>query len=567
MNTFALISGMAGGVGLFLLGMWMMTEGLKLAAGPQLRTMLTRATRSRGRGLAAGVVVTALVQSSSAVTVATIGFVNAGLLNLSQALWVLFGANVGTTMTGWLVALVGLKFKIEALALPMVGLGMLLRMGDDGSRRGALGMALAGFGVLFIGIDTLQATFTDLATTVRLPEGTAPMDTLVQVLIGVLLTVLMQSSSAALAIVLTAAQGGMLTLYGASAVVIGSNIGTTVTALIAAIGATPNARRAGAAHVLFNALTGIAALLMLPWLVVTMGWLANLLGLGRSMAVELALFHTTFNLMGVVLMWPLTARLTTFLQKRFRTQEEDEARPRYLDTNVLAVPTLAMDALERELRRLGVLALRMVAGAIAQPPAPTLTRDRNTADLLQTAIAEFIVQINRKGMLQTSARRLPELLRVARYYEVAAENAMQAAVRTVASTVLQMEALSDFYRQTQTLLAAIDPQVNLPHNDVGAAARAPANATAVVAPAASTVVSETHTAAAVDIDTALQSFEAAYQVAKAALLEAGAEGRFAAADIDNALQSTSGIRRAMQQAAKATQRLNAAWRGGPDTQV
>ena len=129
--------GLVGGVGLFLLGMWMMTEGLKLSAGPQLEQMLARATRSRGRGLAAGVLVTVIVQSSSAVTVATIGFVNAGLLNLSQALWVLFGANVGTTMTGWLVAVVGLKFKIEALALPLVGLGMLLRMGGEAGRRGA----------------------------------------------------------------------------------------------------------------------------------------------------------------------------------------------------------------------------------------------------------------------------------------------------------------------------------------------------------------------------------------------------------------------------------------------
>jgi len=114
--------GLAGGVGLFLLGMWMMTEGLKLSAGSQLEQMLARATRSRARGLAAGVLVTAIVQSSSAVTVATIGFVNAGLLNLSQALWVLFGTNVGTTITGWLIAVVGLKFKIDVLALPLVAL-------------------------------------------------------------------------------------------------------------------------------------------------------------------------------------------------------------------------------------------------------------------------------------------------------------------------------------------------------------------------------------------------------------------------------------------------------------
>jgi len=523
--------GLAGGVGLFLLGMWMMTEGLKLSAGPQLEQMLARATRSRARGLAAGVLVTAIVQSSSAVTVATIGFVNAGLLNLSQALWVLFGTNVGTTMTGWLVAVVGLKFKIEALALPLVGLGMLLRMGGESGRRGALGMALAGFGVLFIGIATLQSSFAGLAADFQIPAGVGPLHTLMLVGIGVALTVLMQSSSAALAVALTAAQGGMLSLYGAAAVVIGSNLGTTVTALIAAIGATPNARRAAAAHVLFNVITGLVALLLLPWLVGALGALADAGGLARGIAVELALFHTTFNLLGVLLMWPLAERLTRFLERRFRTQEEDEARPRYLDANVLSVPTLALGALDRELRRLGALALRMIEGSISQPPAPTLDRERQTADRLQQAIAEFIVQVSRKGMSQTSARRLPELLRVARYYEAAAEQAMQAAAaaRQAASTGT---AASDGFRQRAlVLLSLIDPT------------RAPAPL--------------------VDIDSELATFEACYQSLKADLLEAGAQGRLPVIQMEASLQAASAIRRAVQQAHKALQRLAGQLLEGP----
>ncbi len=133
MSVWVTVSGVAGGVGLFLLGMWLMTEGLKLSAGAQLEQLLARATRSRLRGLTSGALVTAVVQSSSAVTIATIGFVNAGLLNLPQALWVLFGANVGATMTGWLVALVGLKFGIELLALPLVGVGMVMRL-PEGDR-------------------------------------------------------------------------------------------------------------------------------------------------------------------------------------------------------------------------------------------------------------------------------------------------------------------------------------------------------------------------------------------------------------------------------------------------
>lgn len=149
----------AGALGLFLLGMGLMSEGLRQAAGPALRQLLCAATRTRAQALGSGILVTALVQSSSAVTVATIGFVNAGLLALGPALWVLFGANVGTTMTGWIVATIGLKFKIEALAMPLIGLGALLRLSGQGQRASAFGTALAGFGLLFLGIALLQQTF------------------------------------------------------------------------------------------------------------------------------------------------------------------------------------------------------------------------------------------------------------------------------------------------------------------------------------------------------------------------------------------------------------------------
>ncbi|MCB1982800.1 MAG: Na/Pi symporter, partial [Rhodoferax sp.] len=168
-NAWTMVATLAGGLGLFLLGMTMMTDGLKLAAGPALERVLTRATRTRWHALTSGALMTAVVQSSSAVTVAAIGFVNAGLMTLAPALWVLFGANVGTTMTGWIVALVGLKFKIEALALPLVGLGAVLRLTGSGRRHGAIGTAVAGFGLLFMGIGLLQQNFAGLAGQLSLP--------------------------------------------------------------------------------------------------------------------------------------------------------------------------------------------------------------------------------------------------------------------------------------------------------------------------------------------------------------------------------------------------------------
>lgn len=514
MLDWSLISGLAGGVGLFLLGMGLMTDGLRLAAGSALERMLARSTRTRWHGLGTGTLVTLLVQSSSAVTVATIGFINAGLLTLGQAIWVLFGANVGTTMTGWLVALVGLKFKIDALALPLIGLGMLLRLTGEGQRRGALGTALAGFGVLFLGIDLLRVTFTDFAAGIQLPTGTGAVDVLLQVAIGVALTVLMQSSSAALAIALTAAQGGLLGAQGAAAVVIGANIGTTVTAVIAALGATANAKRAAAAHIVFNLLTGGVALLMLPWLIHVFDWLRQALGLSEAPAVKLALFHTAFNVMGVLLIWPLVDGLTRFLQARFVSAEQQVAQLRYLDDTVLAVPALALDALQREIDRLGGLARHNLRLALIGAPM-----SETGVTGLGEAIARFIARLNRTSMPADSAERLPQLLRVVRYDEVVAELADEASqLLAKCEGSAQLSALAEPWRQqSQALLDQLASDL----------------------------------ATRSDLPALLPPWEAGYQGLKAALLQAGAHGDLSVTQMDLRLRALSALRRALEQAVKA----------------
>ncbi|MDD2741946.1 MAG: Na/Pi cotransporter family protein [Rhodocyclaceae bacterium] len=519
-STFALISGLAGGVGLFLLGMGLMTDGLRLAAGPALERILAQSTKTRLRGLASGALVTVLVQSSSAVTVAAIGFVNAGLLSLGQALWVLFGANVGTTMTGWLVALVGLKFKIDAFALPMIGVGMLLRLSGNGSRRGVLGMALAGFGVLFLGIDLLKETFSGFADNFTLPVWDGFAGVFIMVLIGTLMTVLMQASAAALVIAFSAAQSGMVSLEAAAAVVIGANIGTTVTAVLAAIGATSNAKRAAAAHILFNVLTGIVALLLLPWLLSILGFLRELLQLDSTPAATLALFHTSFNILGVILIWPLAGRLTDFLLQRFKSAEEDEAQPRYIDKTVLAVPALALDALARELNRLGSIALATVRTAFAAAP-PLLERNQEITDRLASAIADFIAQLNRSGMATESALRLPALLRVARYYEIAAELATEAAAALRENEGNASPTFANLRAEAEALLSSLEPSA--PESDVA------------------------HS---------LDSFTLTYQQLKAELLATGAQGLIAIPAMDAQLRAASALRRAVEQCAKARRLLD-----------
>lgn len=521
MNSLALLGGLAGGVGLFLLGMGLMTDGLKLAAGPALERILINATQTRLRGLASGIAVTAVVQSSSAVTVATIGFINAGLLNLSQAVWVLFGANVGTTMTGWLVALVGLKFQIDALALPMIGIGMLLRLSGEGQRRGAVGMALAGFGVLFLGIDMLKVTFSGLSADFHLPEGYGAWDTLLQVGVGVLLTVLMQSSSAALTIALTAAQGGLLTPQGAAAVVIGANVGTTITALIACLGATPNAKRAAAAHILFNLLTGAVALLLLPWLINWLALLREWLGLDDAPAAKLALFHTVFNLLGVALIWPVAAHMTRFLESRFKAADEDAGRPLYLDKTVLSVPALALDALQREVQRMGHMTINATQMALAQPERQLLHHAHSGVARLNQAIADFIVQLNRAGMSPESAARLPVILRLARYHYSAAELATEAAQawqEAAASGQAESPEHAAFKQSALALLTLCQGEAP------------PALAT---------------------LNAALTELQTRYQALKSQLLEAGAAGQLPVAVMDARLRAASALRRAIEQIDKA----------------
>lgn len=419
----ALIGGIAGGVGLFLLGMWLMTDGLKIAAGPALQRILARFTGTRLRGLASGALVTALVQSSSAVTMAAIGFVNAGLLSLRQSMWVLFGANVGTTMTGWLVALVGLSLNVELFALPLVGIGMLLRLTDPQGRRGAFGITLAGFGILFIGIATLQQAFAGYGEALALPTGLGePLNTIAHVVAGALLTVLMQSSSAAIAVALSAAQGQLIGLHDAAAVVIGANVGTTVKALLAALGATPNAKRAAAAHVVFNLLTGAAALVALPWLIDAIVAMGRWLELGDGPAPVLALFHTIFNLAGVVLVWPIADRMSAFLESRFRNAEEDASRPQFLDRHAASVPELALDAMMRELGRMSAMAWSIALRAIEAPArSAAIAREVEALMALERAFDDFVSLVNRGGMSPQTASKLARMLFAARYLETTVE--------------------------------------------------------------------------------------------------------------------------------------------------
>jgi phosphate:Na+ symporter len=362
----SVLSTVLGGIGLFLLGMILMTDGLKALAGDSLRGLLARFTGNRVSAVLTGAAVTALVQSSSATTLATIGFVSAGLLGFSNAVGVILGANLGTTSTGWLVGLLGLKLSVGKLLLPFIGLGALARLMGRG-RLAQVGTAVAGFGVIFVGIDLLQAGMQELSDLFK-PEDfprTGLGARALLVLIGAAMTVVMQSSSAAVATTLAALSTGAIDLVQAAALVVGQNVGTTVTAGIAALGASAAAKRTAAVHVLFNLGTGLVAFVLLPWLVTGIGRLAVHLWSGDG-TLTLAAFHTVFNLIGLVIFLPLSHRLAAVAMRLI-----PERRSRFvawLDPTLVGLPAVALEAIQRAQALIAAELFRALAGRLRRAP-------------------------------------------------------------------------------------------------------------------------------------------------------------------------------------------------------
>ncbi|ENO79577.1 Na/Pi-cotransporter II-like protein [Thauera sp. 63] len=509
-----------------------MTEGLKLAAGRALEGLLERGTATAPRGLAAGMTITALVQSSTAVTVASIGFVNTGLLSLKNALWVIFGSNVGTTMNAWLVAALGFGFRIDAFALPFVGIGAVLMLAGRTVRSRALGQALAGFGVLFLGIDVLKDSFSGVGSMVDLQDFIAPGLTgwLILIGIGTLLTVLMQASGAVIAIVITAAQGGLLTVEAACAMVIGTNIGTTSTAILSAMGATSNARRLAAAHVLFNLVTGAVALLMLPLLIALLGVLREWFEQPATPAVMIAMFHTAFNLLGVLLMVPIAPLMLRSLSSRFRTREEEVARPHYLDTNSLAIPDLAIHALRMELSRTQGFAVAALAAANRLPPdEASVEHETSALQALAPAIGNYARQLSGASLPPALVETLAHSLRTLQYQETTAmlmREAVALAGNLARTATRDFSAEIETFRQSVARLAeAADP--GRPDFSPGA------------------------------VSVRLEEAEARYQELKAALLLGGAHARLDIHTMQDWLRLASLERRATEQVAKAARMLAA----------
>ncbi|QTP53550.1 Na/Pi cotransporter family protein [Billgrantia sulfidoxydans] len=363
------------GLGLFLWGMTWLEDAVKRLSGGTLDRWLHAATCHPARAIGVGALATALVQSSSLVTLLAMSFVSAGLISLPGAIALLFGANLGTTTGAWLIATFGLRFDLAHYAMPLLALGLLGRYRLSGASAGIAGLLL-GIGLLFLGIDFMKLGFEDWQDGLRLDGlvGSRLWHWPLFVLAGIVATVVMQSSHATLLLTLTALASGQLPYLPALAIAIGANIGTTVTAVLGAMSAGAAARRLAGAHVIFNLATAMVALVLLVPLAWLVDAIAELAGLAESAwPLKLALFHTLFNLLGIALMLPWLSRLANLLERRFPEPHRlPPTQARYLDSAALNHADTAISAMQQECRRLDRRAYHLLCTAILLPSAEVI---------------------------------------------------------------------------------------------------------------------------------------------------------------------------------------------------
>jgi len=435
------IFGLIGGLGLFLFGMKTMSEGLKKVASDRLRNILHLFTRNRVIAVVVGAIVTALIQSSSGTTVMVVGFVNAGLLTLKQAIGVVMGANIGTTITAWFVSIA--VFKITALALPAIGMGFALNVLGWSKKSKHWGQFLLGFGLLFLGLYIMKDKFSPIKDSQAVKDFFVNFSRypLLGVLVGAVVTMLLQSSSATIALVQVLAFEGLIGFDAAIPLILGQNIGTTITAQIASIGTNAASRQTARAHAIFNVM-GVCYMLPLVYL----GFYAKAieaimpgqLTLNNIM-VYIAVAHSAFNIFNTIVFLPLIQILAKIAIK-LTGKAKGEVAPSYLEKHLLATPSVAISQAIKEMvqmARFGQEALNDAMTGFFKDDMKILAQvaqKEEIVDNFQETISKYLVDISEQNLEEEEASKLPALLHSVNDLERIgdhAENLMELAERKI----------------------------------------------------------------------------------------------------------------------------------------
>lgn len=442
-----------GGLGMFLMGMKIMSEGMQKAAGDRLRKTLNFLTSNRVMGIFVGFFITAVIQSSSATTVMVVGFVNAALMNLTQAIGVILGANIGTTVTGWLVTL-----KIVKFALPLIGLGVFIRFFSKSEKWKYYGEIIFGFGLLFLGMQTMKVGFSPLRESQEFiafftkVDGHNYMSILLGVFIGAVTTLTVQSSSATIGITIALASQGLLNFDGAVSLILGENIGTTITAILASIGGNFQAKRAALAHTLFNVM-GVMVILTVfyPFVRLVEGLVPGLsdvtvktaeqaafysseIGSKPLIGQHIAMAHSVFNVVNVLIfVWliPLLVKICEKIIPEPKTTGELRILEfSHIDSNLIRTPALAIAEAEKHLI---IMAKKVTTSAldvqdiITSKTAPkelcdNVLRNEKVIDEYQKHITEFLVTLSTRALSESDAHHVGNFMTLSHNLEKYADH-------------------------------------------------------------------------------------------------------------------------------------------------
>ncbi|MDR1875237.1 MAG: Na/Pi cotransporter family protein [Synergistaceae bacterium] len=385
----------AGGVGLFLYGIKVMSEALQFIAGERMRHLIGTLTRTPLRGVFVGILVTILIQSSSGTTVMTVSFVNAALMTLNQAIGVIMGANIGTTVTAQIIA-----FKIKDFALPFIALGVALAMFGKSKKQRYAGNGIVGFGLLFLGMQTMESATAFLSHRQDLFLALRHHPIL-GVLAGTIVTMVVQSSAATIGLTMAMASQGLLSLDAALPIILGDNIGTTITAILASIGTIRPAKQAAAAHVLFNLFGVVLFMLFLPL------YKNLVVHTAADIGRQLANAHSIFNLANTIIFLPFTATFAALIQKIIPAGDIQEMQgPVYLDRRLIdASSTAAVEAVRDELMHMGDIVLNMAAlvrRCYREKPSERLQQEfqecESSVNAINRAMSTYASEIWQRGL-------------------------------------------------------------------------------------------------------------------------------------------------------------------------
>ena len=424
-----------GALGFFIYGMKVMSEGIQKAAGSQLRNILRTMTKNRYLGVFTGFLITAIIQSSSATTVMTVSFVNAGLLTLLESAGVMMGANIGTTITGWLISILGFKVKLSMFAIPIFAFALPMIFIKQGKIR-FWGEFFIGFAILFMGLGELKASVPSIKSNPEVLHFLAQyadagfLSSLFFVFVGTALTIIVQSSSAAMALTLTLCNSGIIPFEVATAMILGENIGTTITAELASIVGNVHAKRSARIHSLFNIIGVTWALLAMPFLVQIVTWISTSVFGNASpyddpeaIPMALSIFHTLFNLTNVILLVGFVPFLVNLAIKtvKSRGDEDEDYRLEYIGTSV-KTPELSILEVQKEVAKFGEVTARMshftqkllkaTEAKKQHKMLKKLAKYEEITDKIEIELTEYLTKLSKEEVTRRISIRIRSILNV-----------------------------------------------------------------------------------------------------------------------------------------------------------